>query len=167
MAPEILVRTGPPHEPVTDPIRLKSVRYQRDLPQVKHLGTFGLVHHSRQARLAGYDDALFVDDAGRVSEASIWNVGFLSGGTVVWPEAAVLPGITYLVLERQLRAAGVPQEVRPVYPGELPGFDAVFLTNSETIGRPVASVDGVPLRSDPAAGRLLREAYESAAWDEI
>ncbi|WP_328610531.1 aminotransferase class IV family protein [Amycolatopsis sp. NBC_00345] len=167
MAPEILVRTGPPHEPVADPIRLKSVRYQRDLPQVKHLGTFGLIHHSRQARLAGYDDALFVDDAGRVSEASIWNVGFLSGGTVVWPEAAVLPGITYLVLEEQLRAAGVPQEVRPVYPGELPEFDAVFLTNSETIGRPVASVDGVPLRSDPAAARLLGDAYESAAWDEI
>ncbi|MEV4602059.1 aminotransferase class IV [Amycolatopsis sp. NPDC049253] len=167
MEPEILVRTGPPHEHVADPIRLRSVRYQRDLPEVKHTGTFGLIHHSRQAVLAGYDDAVFIDHSGHLSEASIWNLGFLEGDTVVWPEAAVLPGITYLLLKERLAAAGVAQVTRRVHPRELPGFDAVFLTNSETVGRPVASVDGVVLRTDPAAARLLTEAYESAPWDEI
>ncbi|MEV8614343.1 hypothetical protein AB0383_41635 [Amycolatopsis sp. NPDC051373] len=43
----------------------------------------------------------------------------------------------------------------------------MFLTNSETVGRPVASVDGVALRNDPAAAQLLAEAYESVPWDEI
>ncbi|WP_326836276.1 aminotransferase class IV [Amycolatopsis rhabdoformis] len=61
MVPEILVRTGPPHEHIADPIRLRSTRYERELPEVKHTGTFGLIHHSRQAVLAGYDDALFLD----------------------------------------------------------------------------------------------------------
>ncbi|MEV6896743.1 aminotransferase class IV [Amycolatopsis sp. NPDC051372] len=168
MTPEILVRTGPPHEHVADPIRLKSVRYQRDLPEVKHTGTFGLIHHSRQAVLAGYDDAVFVDHSGHLSEASIWNLGFLEGDTVVWPEAAVLPGITSLLLKERLQQQGaVAQVTRPVHPRELPGFDAVFLTNSETVGRPVASVDGVALRNDPAAAQLLAEAYESVPWDEI
>lgn len=167
MPTRVLVRTGPPHPPETAPLRLRSVRYQRVLPEVKHVGTFGLIHHSRQARLAGYDDALFVDHDGRVSEASIWNVGFLAGDTVVWPEAAVLPGTTMQVLREQLAALGVAQETREVRPAELPGFDAMFVTNSETPGRLVTSVDDVGLAADPRAAELLSKAYETASWDEI
>ena len=167
MTPEILVRTQPPHEADPTPLRLKTVRYQRELPQVKHLGTFGLIHHSRQAQLAGFDDALFVDPAGRISEASIWNAGFLAGDTVVWPEAAVLPGITMLVQQEALRRLGVPQETREVRPADLPGFDAMFLTNSETPGRPVAAVDDLVLPPADRAVKLLAEAYETVAWDKI
>jgi branched-subunit amino acid aminotransferase/4-amino-4-deoxychorismate lyase len=167
MTPEILVRTLPPHPVDPAPLRLRTVRYQRDLPQVKHLGTFGLIHHARQAELAGYDDALFVDHAGRISEASVWNAGFLAGDTVVWPEAEVLPGITMLVQQEALRRLGVPQETREVKPADLGGFDAMFLTNSETPGRPVASVDDVVLPPGDRAVKLLAEAYETVAWDEI
>jgi len=167
MTPEILVRTQPPHPPDPAPLRLRTVRYQRELPQVKHLGTFGLIHHSRQARLAGFDDALFVDPAGRISEASIWNTGFLAGDTVVWPEAAVLPGITMLVQKEALRRLGVPQETREVRPADLRGFDAMFLTNSETPGRPVAAVDDLVLPPADRAVKLLAEAYETVAWDKI
>jgi branched-subunit amino acid aminotransferase/4-amino-4-deoxychorismate lyase len=167
MTPEILVRTQPPHEADPAPLRLKTVRYQRELPQVKHLGTFGLIHHSRQAQLAGFDDALFVDHEGRISEASIWNAGFLAGDTVVWPDAAVLPGITMLVQREALRRLGVPQETREVRPADLPGFDAMFLTNSETPGRPVAAVDDLVLPPADRAVKLLAEAYETVAWDKI
>ncbi|MFI5589594.1 aminotransferase class IV [Amycolatopsis sp. NPDC051758] len=167
MTPEILVRTLPPHPVDPAPLRLRTVRYQRDLPQVKHLGTFGLIHHARQAELAGYDDALFVDHAGRISEASVWNAGFLAGDTVVWPEAEVLPGITMLVQQDALHRLGVPQETREVRPADLGGFDTMFLTNSETPGRPVASVDGFVLPPADRAVKLLAEAYETVPWDEI
>lgn len=167
MTPEILVRTLPPHPADPAPLRLRTVRYQRDLPHVKHFGTFGLIHHARQARLAGFDDAVFVDHSGRVSEASIWNVGFLAGDTVVWPEAEVLPGITMLVQREALARLGVPQETREVRPADLPGFDAVFLTNSETPGRPVAAVDDVVLPPADRAVELLARAYETVPWDEI
>jgi branched-subunit amino acid aminotransferase/4-amino-4-deoxychorismate lyase len=167
MTPEILVRTLPPQPADPTPLRLRTVRYQRELPQVKHLGTFGLIHHARQARLAGFDDALFVDPQGRISEASIWNAGFLAGDTVVWPEAAVLPGITMLVQKEALRRLGVPQETREVRPPDLPAFDAMFLTNSETPGRPVAAVDDLVLPPADRAVKLLAEAYETVAWDKI
>ena len=167
MKPEILVRTLPPHPVDPAPLRLRSVRYERDLPHVKHLGTFGLIHHSRQAELAGYDDALFVDHQGRISEASVWNAGFLDGDTVVWPDAAVLPGITMLVQQEALKGLGVPQETREVRPADLPGFDAMFLTNSETPGRPVASVDDFVLPPADRAVKLLSDAYETVPWDEI
>lgn len=167
LKPEILVRTLPPHPVDPAPLRLGTVRYERDLPQVKHLGTFGLIHHARQAELAGYDDALFVDHQGRISEASIWNAGFLAYDTVVWPDAAVLPGITMLVQREALARLGVPQETREVRPADLPGFDAMFVTNSETPGRPVTSVDDFVLPSADRAVRLLAEAYETVPWDEI
>ncbi len=167
MTPEILVRTGPPRPADPAPLRLRTVRYQRDLPEVKHLGTFGLIHEARQARLAGFDDALFVDHQGRISEASIWNAGFLAGNTVVWPEAAVLPGITMLVQREALRRLGVPQETREVRPADLRDFDAVFVTNSETPGRAVASVDDLVLPPADHAVALLAEAYETVPWDKI
>ncbi|WIX91986.1 aminotransferase class IV family protein [Amycolatopsis sp. DG1A-15b] len=167
MTPEILVRTGPPRRPDPAPLRLRTVRYERDLPEVKHLGTFGLIHEARQARLAGFDDALFVDRQGRISEASIWNAGFLAGQTVVWPEAAVLPGITMLVQQEALRRLGVPQEKREVRPADLRDFDAVFVTNSETPGRAVASVDDLVLPPADRAVALLAEAYETVPWDKI
>lgn len=167
MKPEILVRVLPPHPVDPAPLRLGTVRYERDLPHVKHLGTFGLIYHARQAELAGYDDALFVDRAGRISEASIWNAGFLAGDTVVWPEAAVLPGITMLVQQEALKRLGVPQETREVRPADLPGYDAMFVTNSETPGRPVASVDGFTLPPADRAVELLAAAYETVPWDEI
>ncbi|MFC3450566.1 aminotransferase class IV family protein [Amycolatopsis speibonae] len=166
-APDVLVRTGPPKEHELTPLRLRSVRYERVLPEVKHVGTFGLVHHSREAMMAGYDDALFVDYQGRVSEASIWNVGFLDGRTVVWPQAPVLDGITQQLIRRGLTRHGIPQETREVRPAELPGFDAMFLANSESVGWPVASVDDVVLPFAPETGRILTEAYESNPWDEI
>ncbi|MCR6489264.1 aminotransferase class IV [Amycolatopsis sp. OK19-0408] len=167
MTPEILVRTLPPHPVDPAPLRLGTVRYERDLPRVKHLGTFGLIHHSRQARLAGFDDALFVDHAGRISEASIWNAGFLDGDTVVWPDAEVLPGITMLVQREALRRLGVAQETREVRPADLGGYDAMFLTNSETPGRGVVSVDDFVLPPADRAVELLASAYETVPWDKI
>lgn len=166
-APDVLVRTGPPKEHELTPLRLRSVRYERVLPEVKHVGTFGLVHHAREAMLAGYDDALFVDYQGRVSEASIWNVGFLDSGTVVWPQAPVLDGIAQQLVRKGLDRNGIPQETRDVHPADLPEFDATFLTNSESVGWPVASVDDVELPFAPEATRILTEAYESNPWDEI
>ncbi|MEV7552119.1 aminotransferase class IV family protein [Amycolatopsis sp. NPDC089917] len=166
-APDVLVRTAPPKEHELTPLRLRSVRYERVLPEVKHVGSFGLVHHSREAMMAGYDDAVFVDYQGRISEASIWNVGFLEGGTVVWPQAPVLDGITQQLIRRGLTRHGIPQETRDVRPADLPGFDAMFLTNSESVGWPVASVDDVVLPFAPETGRILTEAYESNPWDEI
>ncbi|MFD5715268.1 aminotransferase class IV [Streptomyces pharetrae] len=105
-----LARAGEPHvllsvraaAPVPPrPLRAMTVAYERDVPQVKHVGLFGALHARRIAQLAGYGDALFVDRDGRVSEGSTWNVGFVDrDGTVVWPRAEVLPGVTMALLKQ-------------------------------------------------------------------
>jgi branched-subunit amino acid aminotransferase/4-amino-4-deoxychorismate lyase len=60
----------------------------------KHVATMGLIHQRRLARAEGYDDVLFVDRQGRVSEGWIWNIALWDGQTVILPAANVLPGIT-------------------------------------------------------------------------
>ncbi|WP_245574074.1 aminotransferase class IV family protein [Amycolatopsis nigrescens] len=166
-APDVLVSVDEPSEPASTPLRVRSAEYERVLPEVKHVGTFGLIHHIREARLAGFDDALFVDARGRITEGSVWNVGFFDGGTVVFPDAPALPGISLQLLRKGLRAKGVPVESREVRLSDLAGFDTTFVTNSATVGQPIASVDDVPLKLDPAHLAIVRDAYDSLPWDRI
>jgi NodT family efflux transporter outer membrane factor (OMF) lipoprotein len=77
--------------------RLCSVAYQRDLPQLKHVGTFPLFEQRRRALQAGFDDALFVTDAAQVSEGSTWNIAFQCGEQIVWPQAPALRGTQELI----------------------------------------------------------------------
>jgi branched-subunit amino acid aminotransferase/4-amino-4-deoxychorismate lyase len=165
--PDILVIVRPPHEPDLAPLRVKSFDYERTLPEIKHTGAFGLSHYMREARFAGYDDALFVNRAGLITEASIWNVGFLERGTVVWPRGPMLDGIMQQLIRKGLARHGVPSETRDVRVADLAGFDATFFTNSQAAGVPIAAVDDVELGFDPAASRILTEAYEANPWDEI
>lgn len=162
--PDLLVTATDPIEATTGSLRLQAVTHERVLPHVKHTGTFDLTHHRRRARLAGYDDALFVDRAGQVTEATIWNICFVSAGRVVWPSAPALPGITKLVLQSGLAATGVPTAELPVQLSEIGSYDAAFLTNSIDPALPVASIDTPDGRTtryadDPAARALLLKAY--------
>lgn len=171
VVPDVLVTLRAPSEPGGRALRLRSVRYERESPEIKHVGTFGLIHHARAAKLAGFDDALFVTTtAGReglVSEASIWNVGFFDGGTVLWPQAPMLDGITQQLLRRGLDRLGVRSRTQPLPLAEALGQRSAFLCNSGTPGRPVAGIDDVAFTVDPDLTALLTEAYETNPLDVI
>ncbi|MHC5904743.1 aminotransferase class IV [Streptomyces sp. S6] len=126
--PDLAVTTSAPLTAQTSPVRLRTVEYERDLPHVKHAGTFGLVLHRRQAVLAGYDDTLFTDRHGRISEASISNIGFFADGRVIWPQAAVLPGVTMQLLQRGMAAKGIPSEQREIHLRDLDAMTPVAPT---------------------------------------
>jgi branched-subunit amino acid aminotransferase/4-amino-4-deoxychorismate lyase len=158
--PDVLVRTGAPVSPPTTSLRVRTSVHERILPQVKHVATLGLVHHWRQARLDGFDDVLFCDRAGFVSEGSIWNIAFLDGGGIVWPDAPALRGITMQLVQAGLGAHGVASSVRPVHVSELDRFQAAVLMNSIVPGQPIAAIDGVSFGPGTTLLRLVREAYE-------
>ncbi|MBC6447797.1 aminotransferase class IV [Actinokineospora xionganensis] len=155
--PDVVVTIGelPPDD--VAPLRLRTAGYQRDLPQVKHVGTFGLFYQRRIARKAGFDDALFVNSDGEVSEGSTWNVCFLDGDKVVWPSAPVLPGIAMGLIQSGMTRSGLDYEVRPVAMAELSGFRAAFATNALSPVRSISVIDDVEYEVDEkAAARLLR-----------
>ena len=110
---EVLVLVDPPAAEIVAPVRLMSATYARYLPQIKHNGMFDLFHLRRHARAAGFDDALLVTPEGFVAEGTTFNVGFFSGDALVWPQAALLEGVTMRVLSEVFEVFEVGDE--PAY----------------------------------------------------
>jgi len=163
VAVDVLVAVAPPVDLPAISRRLRTVRYQRELPHVKHVGTFALFQHRREALQAGVDDALFVGDDGHISEGTTWNIAFASGGTLVWPQARALRGTH----ERLLQAGwGGDQQVRPVALADLAGFDAAIACNAAGIW-PIARVDDVALGNSEALCANARRVLAGTPWQPL
>lgn len=163
-APHVLVSTMPAAAVAGRPLRVKSFGYRRVLPHVKHVGTFPLFLHRRMAAAAGFDDALFVDDDGAVSEGSVWNIVFDAGDRFVWPQAPALRGTCEQLLQAGLAEAGIRQETRPVrLDGMAGGMQGAFAVNARGI-RAIASIDDVAWELPEARRPVLQAALDSTPW---
>jgi len=140
-APQVMMSVSPPPSPLPHGVRLQSQTYGREASHLKHVATMGLLRARRTARLEGYDDALFTDDEGRICEGSLWNIGFIQGDAVVWPDAPMLEGITQALIHEALERAGSPQRIEVVRLSDLPRFDGAFLCNSSTPAAGIAAID--------------------------
>jgi branched-subunit amino acid aminotransferase/4-amino-4-deoxychorismate lyase len=166
-APDVLVATAPARTLAPTPLRVRSVRYRREAPHIKHVGTFGLFHQKRLAQAAGYDDALFVDAGGAVAEGSIWNVGFFDGERVVWPDAPALRGVSMQLLQDGMRRRGVPTDVRRIALEGIGTFRAAFFTNTSCAVMPIASIDDTSFAIDPHLQALLDACMAEHPWQRI
>jgi branched-subunit amino acid aminotransferase/4-amino-4-deoxychorismate lyase len=166
--PDVLVSVS---EPASDepgpPLRVQTVRYERELPEHKHRATMGLHYRTREARLAGFDDALCVGRDGLVREGTSWNVAFWDGTQVVWPAAPMLRGVTMVLLQLAMSMNGIPWDLRPVDAEELSGFAAAAAVSSRQPAQPIASIDELPLKDDGVLGETLRAAWATVPWDEL
>jgi len=165
--PAVMVTLRAPNETAGMPLRLRTFRYEREPAQLKHVGTLGQLYFMRQARLDGFDDALFVHASAGISEGSIWNIGFYDAHDVIWPDAPVLHGVTQQLLEAGLRQAGVPQSRRRIEPGRFESLRGAFALNSSTVAQPIAQIDDVRLEIDPAWLERLRQCYEGQPPEPI
>lgn len=154
--PEILVTTRPAPALPLPPLRVRTVPYVRDLPQVKHLALLGQLHARREAQLDGYDDALFCDQhTGRISEGGTWNVGFVDAdGTIRWPQSDVLPGVTMALLQGQSSHITAPVTV-----ADLPAMQGAFAVNTTTGVRPLRAIDDTTFPPDHPALAALQQEY--------
>jgi branched-subunit amino acid aminotransferase/4-amino-4-deoxychorismate lyase len=160
--PVVLASAAPPFQLPARLHSAKSVVYQRFLPHIKQAAGFPQAHLLRQVAREGFDEALLTTPGGLISEGAITNLGCFVDGTLVWPDAPMLRGITMGLLERQ----DVPQERRPLKVADLPGFDLVFLCNSRGV-MPVGDVDGIPLRVDEKILASLLGFYDGLTWDRL
>ena len=154
--PQVLVTTRPAVAQPLPPMRVQAVQYRRDLPAVKHVGLFGLVHHRRLAQLNGYDDVVFTDETSRLSEGATWNIGFFDGETIVWPEAETLPGVT-MALINQVHSG--PVDTAPIDMAQLAEMRAVFATNAAIGVRQISAVDGTEWPDAHPILDVLRKEY--------
>lgn len=156
---DVLIKVTEPAEPPGGSLALDVVRHERHLTQVKHVGEVSKTLYLRRANTRGFDDAAFEDTAGRLSEATIWNLAFWDGGSVIWPEADVLPGVTMQILARQLSARDIPQQTREIHQFDLADHLSAVVMNSWTPAIPVTRLGEHQLYNDPAFVRLLHESY--------
>ena len=146
------------------PQALQAVPYQRPLPHIKHVGTFGQIHYGRLAERHGFDDALLTGADGIVAEAAISNIGFLDDNRVVWPDAPALLGITMQLLDRRLAGSGVRSRRAPVRLADLPAYAGAFVTNSRGVA-PVGRIDDLALPVGSGLLTTLSQLYEGVPWE--
>ncbi len=165
--PNLLIRVGPPIDPGVRPLSLLAFQHERAVPHLKHTGTFDLVYYGHLAEREGYDDALFHTAAGRISEASIWNICFARGTTIVFPSAPVLPGIRQRTLQRGLDA----YTTTVVTLADLATYDAAYLTNSIDPALPVAAIttgSGTTTYDEHrASAEVISKAYQGVPAQKI
>lgn len=154
--PQVLVTTRPAAAQPLPPLRVQAVEYSRDLPEVKHVGLFGLVHQRRLAQLNSYDDVVFTDEKSRLSEGATWNIGFFDGDSVVWPEADLLPGVTMALINQ---VHGGPVDTAPVSLAQLPEMKAAFATNAAIGVRAISAVDSTEWADQHPIIDVLRKEY--------
>jgi len=111
---------------------------------VKTLAYTDAVVALAQARAAGADDALFLDTAGHLSEATASNLFLVSGSTLRTPALAcgVLPGITRGVVLELAQSIGLDTHEEILLPRDLAAADEAFLTSSIREIAPIARADG-------------------------
>ena len=112
----------------------------------------------QEAEKRGADEALLLNTAGRLAEASAANLFLVLDGELLTPPLAdgALPGVMRAdVMER------LGGRESPLAPADLSRASEAFLTNSLTI-RPLTRVDGVPL----GGGRPGPLTDEAMAVDE-
>jgi branched-chain amino acid aminotransferase len=131
--------------------------------RLKTLSYMDNILAAREAAARGCDDALMLNTTGRAACATIGNVFAVAKHGIVTPPLAdgALPGIA----RRKLLEMGHAREA-PLTPEDLREAEALFMTNSLRLVRPVASLDGKAFASGGHRGvvhafEALKAAFET------
>ena len=160
---DVLVGVGAPALPPAAGRAVLPVRYQREMPHLKHVGTFPLFHHRRMAMREGFDDALFVDATGRVGEGSTWNLAFLDGDEVAWPQAPALRGTAERLLVAGLERQGMAQSWREIPLEALPGLAGAVACNATGLW-PLSRIGPCRFGHSEALLQRLRQVLAQEPW---
>lgn len=162
--PQILVTTRAASASAPAPLRLQAASYQREMAAVKHISLFGALRCRRTAQREGFDDVLFLNQDGTISEIATSNIGFVRAGEVIWPRSEWLTGITMTLLNQ---ASDEPIKTERLTLADLSDMEFVFATNAATGIRPVTSIDDRSWSADHPMLKELRDLYADIPAEEL
>ena len=156
-------------------IRLKTSSFTRHhvnvmMTKAKVVGNYvNSILAKREVIKSGYDEALLLDSAGYVAEASGENIFLVQNGVIKTPPLrAILPGITrdcVLIVARDL---GIPVQEERFSRDELYIADEVFLSGTAAELTPVRELDDRTIGSGKPGPitKKIQEAYFAAVKGE-
>jgi branched-chain amino acid aminotransferase len=132
-------------------------------PRVKSLNYLNNALAKAEARRRGADEALLLNAAGTIAEASVANLFVLQGRTLATPPPTdgCLEGITRRTVLELAPGLGLTGGERSLSRTDLLGADEVFLTGTGAGIVPVRALDGQAIGAGPpfAVTDRLREGY--------
>jgi branched-subunit amino acid aminotransferase/4-amino-4-deoxychorismate lyase len=143
------------------PVRLTTVSVRRNegspASRLKTLAYLDNVLARAEARAAGTDDGLMLNNAGMIACAAAANLFWFEGERLLTPALAcgVLDGVMRGVIIDAATGAGIAVEEVAAPRARLAAASGLFLTNSLVGIAPVASLDGVTLPSNAGVERLV------------
>jgi branched-chain amino acid aminotransferase len=141
------------------------------LARVKSTSTLNHVLAIGEAKDAGVDEALLLNNRGELAEGATSNLFIARGDTLLTPpvECGCLPGITRAALLERAPALGFTVALRPVTLADLLAADEAFLTNSLMEVMPLVRVAGHPIgsgRPGPVTARIASD-YRAQVEQEL
>jgi branched-chain amino acid aminotransferase len=127
-------------------------------PRVKSLNYLNNALAKLEAHRAGADEALLLNGAGLVAEASVANVFAVRDGRIATPPATdgALEGMTRGAILELAERAGIPAAERSLGRFDLLAADEVFLTGSGAGIVAVGSLDGARIGEKPLPGPVTQ-----------
>lgn len=133
------------------------------LLRVKSLNYLKNVLARREASETGYDEAIFLNERGEVTEGSATNIFWVKEGVLHTPavDCGLLPGITREALISLAPGLGLKVEEGKFNLGEVLSSDCAFLTNALIGITALTDVDKAGIQSDGELFTKLRHALFS------
>lgn len=130
---------------------LKTRRNERSpLVRLKTLNYLENILGRREAARRGWNEGLFLNNAGCLCEGTVSNLFLVFKGKLVTPhvDSGLLPGTVRGVVVELACQMGIGVEERPVLPEELEKAEEAFLTNSLMGVMPLVNINGYSIGSN-------------------
>tara|TARA_R110000868_G_scaffold411035_1_gene701444 strand:- start:21000 stop:21857 length:858 start_codon:yes stop_codon:yes gene_type:complete len=122
-------------------IAIATVELERTQPEAKTTNYLNAVIASSKVATNGFEDILYINRLGEVTECSRSNIFFVKDGVLITPKTDVLAGVTRQVVLDLAHSLNIPVEVRAVLRGEIATVDEAFMTGSTVELMPVKQID--------------------------
>jgi branched-chain amino acid aminotransferase len=135
------------------------------IPQSKASGQYlNSVLAKIEATKSGYEEAILLDDHGRVCEGTGENVFVVKEGVIYTPPmtASILDGINRKSVITIARDLGYQVVERDIARAELPLADEVFLTGTAAELTPMRSIDDIEIGPPGEITRAVQQVFEDA-----
>lgn len=115
-----------------------------------------------EARTAGFDEVVLLNERGEVSECTSANIFAAYGGEVATPPlgSGCLPGVTRELLLDVVHVPGVKVTERALTPEDLERADQVFITSTTRDLLPAVFIEGLQVRNEGTVVDALVKALE-------